>query len=42
MGIKWELELNLNKTKIIIFNKQGSSIRKFKLYFQSQKIEIVK
>ena len=33
------LELNLSKTKIMIFNKQGA-IRRF--YFQGQEIEIVK
>ena len=36
------LELNLSKTKIMIFNKQGAPIRKFKFYFQGQEIEIVK
>ena len=37
---KWGLELNLSKTKIMIFNKQGATIRKFQFYFQE--IEIVK
>ena len=27
---EWGLELNLSKTKIMIFNKQGATIRKFK------------
>ena len=39
---EWGLELNLNKTKIMTFEKQGSIIRKFKFYFQGQEIEIVK
>ena len=38
----WGLELNLSKTKIMIFNKQGATIRKFNLYFQGQEIKIVK
>ena len=33
---EWRLELNLSKTKIMIFNKQGATIRKFKFYFQGQ------
>ena len=36
------LELSLSKTKIMIFSKQGETIRKFKFYFQGQEIEIVK
>ena len=39
---EWGLELNLSKTKIMIFNKQGATIRKFKFYFQGREIEIVK
>ena len=39
---EWGLESNLSKTKIMIFNKQGATIRKFKFYFQGQEIEIVK
>ena len=39
---EWGLELNLSKTKTMIFNKQGATIRKFKFYFQGQEIEIVK
>ena len=38
---QWGLELNLSKTKIIIFNKQGATIRKFRFYFQGQEIGIV-
>ena len=39
---EWGLELNLSKTKTMIFNKQGATIRKSKFYFQRQEIEIVK
>ena len=39
---EWELELNLSKTKIMVFNKQGATIRKFRFYFQGQEIERVK
>ena len=39
---EWGLELNLSKTKVMIFNFQGATIRKFKLYFRRQEIEIVK
>ena len=39
---KWGLDLNLSKTKIMISNKQGATIRKFKFKFQVQEIEIVK
>ena len=38
---KWGLELNLDKTKVMIFNKQGSTVKKHKFYFQGKKIEIV-
>ena len=31
---EWGLELNLSKTKVMIFIKQGATIRKFKFYFQ--------
>ena len=39
---EWGLELNLSKTKVMIFIKQGATIRKFKFYFQGQEIEIVR
>ena len=39
---EWGLELNLSKTKIMIFNKNGATIRIFKFYFQGQEIDIVK
>ena len=38
----WGLELNIKKTKIIIFNKQGANIRKFKFYYRDKEIEIAK
>ena len=39
---KWGLELNLDKTKLMLFNKQGSTTKKHKCYFQGKEIEIVK
>ena len=39
---EWGLELYLNKTKIMAFNKQGATISKFKFYLQGQEIEIMK
>jgi hypothetical protein len=39
----WKLEVNLKKTKIVIFNKQGSLIKKHKFYYKNRlKIENVK
>ena len=40
--IKWKLQVNLKKTKIMIFNKQGSLIKKYKFYFNNNIIENVK
>ena len=31
---RWKLEVNLKKTKILIFNKQGALIKKHKFYFK--------
>ena len=39
---EWGIELYLNKTKIMAFNKQGATISKFKFYLQVQEIEIIK
>jgi len=39
--LKWKLNINLKKTKIMIFNKGGATIRKFKFYFQNSTIESV-
>ena len=39
---EWGLELDLSKTKIMIFNKQGATTKKLKFYFQGQEREIVK
>ena len=36
------LELNTKKTKIIIFNKPGGNIKKFKFYYKDKEIKIVK
>lgn len=36
---KWKLEINLKKTKIMIFNKQGSLIKKHKFYYKNKIIE---
>ena len=38
----WGLFLNLSKRKIMIFDKQGATIRKFNFYFQGPEMEIVK
>ena len=40
--IKWKLEVNLKKTKIMIFNKQGSLIKKHIFYYKKKIIENVK
>ena len=39
---EWGLELNLSKVKVMVFNKQGATLRKFKFYFQRKQIKIVK
>ena len=36
------LELNSDKTKVMIFNKQGSTVKKHNFYYQGKEIEIVK
>ena len=38
---KWGLTINLAKTKVIIFNKGGHKISKFKFFLQDNPIEIV-
>jgi hypothetical protein len=38
---KWKLTVNINKTKIIIFNKGGHSIKKFNFLYGEENIEIV-
>ena len=40
--IKWKLEVNLKKTKIMIFNKQGSLIKKYNFFYKNTAIENVK
>ena len=37
---QWDLELNLKKTRVIIFNKQGSTIKKYMFYYTGKEIEI--
>ena len=34
---EWELEFDLSKTKIMIFNKQGATIRKLNFTFKDKK-----
>jgi hypothetical protein len=38
---KWRLQVNTSKTKIIIFNKGGHKISKFKFHYNEHEIEIV-
>ena len=37
---QWDLNLNLKKTKVFIFSKQGNTIKKHKFYFRRNEIEI--
>ena len=39
---KWRLQVNLKKTKIILFNRQGSLIKKHSFLFMSNNIEVTK
>ena len=39
---KWGLEVNIKKTKIMIFNKQGSVIRKHQFFYKNQALETAK
>ena len=36
---QWDLSLNLKKTKVIILNKQGNTIKKIKFYYKVKEIE---
>ena len=38
---KWSLNINLSKTKVIIFNKGGHKISNFKCHLHNNEIEIV-
>ena len=38
----WKLDINLSKTKIMIFNKQGALIKKYKFYYKDNIIENVR
>ena len=33
---QWHLNLNLKKTNVIIFNKQGNATKKFKFYYRGK------
>ena len=33
---QWDLSYNLKKTKVIIFNKQGNTIKKLKFYYKGK------
>ena len=37
---QWDLNLNLEKTKVVILNKQGNTIKKCKFYYRGKEIEI--
>ena len=39
---KWKLEVNLKKTKIVIFNKQGTLIKKHKFHYKQNLIQNTK
>ena len=39
---KWKLQVNLKKTKVILYNRQGSLIKKHSFLFKSNNIEITK
>ena len=39
---KWKLQVNLKKTKIFLFNRQGSLIKKHNFHFMSNNIEVTK
>ena len=38
----WGPELNIKKSKIIIFDKQEANIKKFKFYYRDKEIETAK
>ena len=38
---KWKLQINISKTKIVVFNRQESLINKHKFQFKQNNIEIV-
>ena len=39
---KWKLQVNLKKTKVILFNRQGSLIKEHSFLFKSNNIEVTK
>ena len=36
---KWKLEVNLKKTKVVIFNKQGALMKKYKFFYKKHIIQ---
>ena len=38
---KWKLTVNLSKTKVIIFNKRGHTLKKYRFVYNNSMIEIV-
>ncbi|MCU7800554.1 MAG: reverse transcriptase family protein [gamma proteobacterium symbiont of Lucinoma myriamae] len=38
---KWNLKVNLNKTKVIIFNKAGKIIKNYKFTYEGTEVEVV-
>ena len=38
--IKWDLSLNLKKTKVIIFNKQGNTIKNVSFIIGEKKLKL--
>ena len=38
---KWKLELNTEKTQVIVFNKSGRLFNKFKLYYDNSQLAVV-
>ena len=39
--VKWKLKVNIDKTKIVIFNKGGCKIKRFKFTYKENIVEIV-
>ena len=39
--VQWKLKVNIDKTKIVIFNKGGCKIKRFKFTYKENIVEIV-
>ena len=39
--LRWSLKVNINKTKVIIFNKSGKILKGFSFNFDDQIVEVV-